>query len=494
MGLLGDQAWKLLDGSEAVDNPRVSQLREAAKHYSVPNTEGVLTFHSKTTARSPDATIDNVNVSTEEVKEGIQKELDALREYVKGRKFYVLDRSVAMSRRFSLKVKAMVSTKYPHLALMFALNYFPAQEDATAEVLTIDIPEWPRKRIYVDPEDRVNIILGTDYYGELKMSALRLAMNSARSNGNMLGVHAGSKLYHLRIDGELRDRGILIFGLSGTGKSTVAMASHDLQPPEKATVRQDDIVILDKNAYASGTEMNFYPKTDSAEEIPALRKAVRHPEAILENVAVRDGHLDFNDTQFCPNARAIGIREAMEVADGRVDLPRVDALLFLMRRVDYPVASRLVSPEQAVAYYMLGESIRTAAEAGGKGEPIRVIGFDPFIIEPKSRNGQILLEILKVNPKVQAFVLNTGHVGGSKIPPSLTLSAVLGIVTERIRWSYSEDLRVDVAGEIGGTRLSDYDPSRVFGGDYARRLESLRSERRAYLQRFPGFDAVADAV
>ncbi|MBI4258578.1 MAG: phosphoenolpyruvate carboxykinase [Thaumarchaeota archaeon] len=494
MGLLGEEAWKLLGQCREIDNPRVSLLQEAARQHSVPNNDGLLVFHSRITARSPDVTVDNVNAAGEDVRKRVREEVKALQEYIRGRDFYIVDRSVGSSQRLSLKVRAAVSAKHPHLALMFAHNYFPSQEDVEPNFLTIDIPEWPRKGIYVDPEDGVTLILGTDYYGELKMSALRLAMNAARNRGHMLGVHAGSKFYHVQIKGEQREKGVLIFGLSGTGKSTISMASHGLQPPEKTSVRQDDIVVLDMQGYASGTEMNLYPKTDTVNEIPALKAAVTHPQSVLENVAVKDGRVDFDDTKFCANGRAIGIRDAMEIADGGVDLPRVDALLFLTRRNDYPVASRLISPEQAVAYFMLGESVRTAAEAGKAGESLRVPGFDPFIIEPKSLNGVLLHKILKANPSIQAFVLNTGFVGDVKIPPSQTLPAVLGIVTDSVKWSHSEILKLDVAEEVSGSSLSKYDPSRTLGGEYAKHMVSLRQERRTYLQRFQGLEYLADTV
>ena len=73
---------------------------------------------------------------------------------------------------------------------------------------------------------------------------LRQAMYWIKRRGG-LGLHAGSKI--LRVtgpDGKLRDVGFLLFGLSGTGKTTLTLHDHGLKEPEKAIIKQDDVVLL----------------------------------------------------------------------------------------------------------------------------------------------------------------------------------------------------------------------------------------------------------
>lgn len=494
---LREIAEDICASKEVIDNPSIMSLREMSSHYSVKNNLDVLLFHTKERARSPHATIGNINVLNDNIKNKVIKEIEKVRNYVKNKKLIIVDRCVGISKKFSLKVKATVSASYPHLSLMFSLNYFQAPEDKDPEIITIDIPEWPKKAIIVDPEENVTFILGTDYYGELKMSALRLAMNYARENLGYLGVHAGSKLYRLNINGELEEKGILVFGLSGTGKSTVIMSNHGLVHPEGIVVRQDDIVILTPDSYAAGTEMNLYPKTDSVNSIPSLRRAVTSKDSILENVAVmEDGSVDFDDVTFCANGRAIAIRELIEGADSKVDVPKVDALFFLMRRVDFPTLGMLTSPEQIVAYFMLGESVRTAAEAGKVGEAVRVPGFDPFIVEPKWKNGKRLYEILIKNPHIKGFVVNTGYVGNKKVTPTVTLSLILKAIKGEIEWKFDEDSGFYVPERVDGIDIRSYDPREVFGSsDYSLKMRRLREERIEYLStRFPQLSFILDNI
>jgi len=77
------------------------------------------------------------------------------------------------------------------------------------------------------------MILGSDYYGESKMAGLRMAMHIMREERGGIGLHAGSKIYRVKnAQGQLTERGALIFGLSGTGKTTISVNSHNLVAPE----------------------------------------------------------------------------------------------------------------------------------------------------------------------------------------------------------------------------------------------------------------------
>lgn len=487
-----------LKNAEMIENPSKLFLREKALNYSIKNNLGVLLFHTKVTARIPEATIDDVNSVDEEKKKDVIRELQSVGEYVKSKRFYRIDRNIGTSTRSSLKATALVSESYPHLALMFQLNYFPTQEDRSPDIFTLDIPEWPKKAVYVDPYENINLILGSDYYGELKMSALRLAMNHARERKDSLGVHAGGKVFRVQINSKLESKGALMFGLSGTGKTTLTVSDHGIKEPESVVVKQDDIMILGKDGYASGTEMNLYPKTDSVNSLPELKKAVMHHDAILENVAVKNGVVDFDDTAFNSNGRAIAIRDFVQNVNESIDIPRVDFLFYITRRKDIPPAGRLVSREQAVAYFMLGESIMTSAGTMDKeliGRSLRVPGFDPFIIEPKWKSGKRLLEILEASPWIRAYIVNTGHVGERKIPPSLTKKLILAIVKDELEWRYDELLRYEVIDHQSLPELRDFDVRSVFGEEYTKMMQVLREERINFIKyNFPEMSHIAEAL
>ena len=65
------------------------------------------------------------------------------------------------------------------------------------------------------------------------MSLLRMGMEILRDKHQGLGLHAGSKHIFLKVKQKLRKFGMLIFGLSGTGKTTLICHDHELVSPEK---------------------------------------------------------------------------------------------------------------------------------------------------------------------------------------------------------------------------------------------------------------------
>lgn len=475
-----------------IEDPSTVKLREKAKSYSIPNSDGIMLFHTKIKARQPKANIIEGIDPEDRVLEGVERVETALNKY-KSRDFYVINRKIGTGG-ISFNIRAYIPIEFPHLALMTQLNFFHPEEDTDPDFITLTLPDADDLLVFVDYDDGANVLLGTDYYGEHKMSFLRLAMNYSRDFFNSIGLHASSKYYRLKTRDGFVEKGVLIFGLSGTGKSTLTMSDHGLKEPEEATVRQDDIVILRSDGHAYGTERNFYPKTDSLPHIPSLIPAVMNPLSVLENVTVKDGHIDFEDLTISPNARAIAIREYVRNAENRIDLDKVNILFFLTRNPLMPAALKTSSPEQAVAYFMLGESVRTSAEAG-KHEPVRVPGFDPFMLEPKWKTAMRLYEFLEKHRDVEVILLNTGYVGDVKVTPEETSLIILETVREEVKWKYDEHLRAYIPVSVPGIDIMRLDPYKIIGSTYGSKLEDLRKDRIIFLEStLPQLKFLADYI
>jgi phosphoenolpyruvate carboxykinase (ATP) len=74
----------------------------------------------------------------------------------------------------------------------------------------------------VDHTEWTTFVLGSDYYGEIKKAFLRMTMYRGKLAG-VLGLHAGSKrlLARSSVTQQVRPYGMLLFGLSGTGKTSL---------------------------------------------------------------------------------------------------------------------------------------------------------------------------------------------------------------------------------------------------------------------------------
>nr|WP_315990166.1 phosphoenolpyruvate carboxykinase [Desulforamulus aquiferis] len=325
---------------------------------------------------------------------------------------------------------------------------------------------------------------------------MRKAMFDIKQRGG-LGFHAGSKVLRVtNSQDELVDVGFIMFGLSGTGKTTLTMHDHELIEPEKVMIRQDDVVLMNIKGYCFGTENGFYIKTEGLDESQhVLYNAAISPQAIFENVKVMDdGTIDFDNVELTSNGRGVILRSEVIGTDDKIDLEKANKIIFITRRNDIipPVAK--LTPEQAAAYFMLGESIETSAGDPTKaGQSKREVGTNPFIMGPEAEEGNRLLVILKANPDMECYILNTGAVGakpeqaGKKVTIKISTEIMKHIAKGTIKWEKDSDWGYDIPVEIPGLNIKEYLPKGYYEPQsYNELVQRLREERRNWLAKYSG--------
>ena len=417
-------------------------------------------------------------------------------EYLKTKEMIQLDRVMCHTPGFKRNCRVYVTADYPRIPLMWGNTLFPS-EGGEPDFIVITVPEWPEKKVLVFPESGLTLILGSDYKGENKKAMLRQVMYWAKGEGN-LGLHAASKIIRVFRDGKLQDFGFLLFGLSGTGKTALSCHSHWLRPPEWVVIRQDDVVILRCDGSAIGTEESFYLKTDGLEPAsqPLLYAAAISPRAILENVCVdpATGRVDFFDTTLTSNGRAMVKRRDIAFTDDQIDLEKVDFVIFITRRSDILPPVMRLSPEWAVAAFMLGESVETSAgDPAEAGKLRRVVGTNPFLIGSEDEEGNCFLSILRNNPGIQCFILNTGMVGGvergQKITVKDSVKILEMIARDKIVWEKDEFWGYEVPVQIPGIDLNRFDLDNYYSKEQIQEIsEDLKQERLEWLSQFKRLD------
>lgn len=416
-----------------------------------------------------------------------------------------LDKTMCMDERFKKACRLYVDAKFARLPLMWGSTLFPT-EGKEPDFLTVDLPDWPERKVFVFPDRGITIALGTDYKGEIKKSMLRQIMYTVKQRG-CLGLHAGSKVVRVKKNGEggderrLTDVGFLFFGLSGTGKTSLSCHHHWLRWPEGVTIRQDDVVILEPNGHVAGTEACYYIKTEGLkpDDQPLLYAAAISPRAILENVHVQgeDNTVDFDDASMTSNGRAMVNRHDIAFTDESIDLEHVHNIVFITRHYHIVPPVMKLSPEWGAAAFMLGESIETSAGDPSKaGQSKRVVGTNPFIVGSEADEGNIFLDILRKNPGIQCYLLNTGWVGGEhrgvKISVKDSARIIEMIARGTIAWQPDEFWGYEVPEEVPGLDMDRfalenfYDPAEI-----DRAARELRDERREWLA---GFDALDSSI
>jgi phosphoenolpyruvate carboxykinase (ATP) len=371
------------------------------------------------------------------------------------------------------------------------------EEDALTVVYTAGCPApgYPDDRLVtIDLETETTRVFNIDYFGESKMGGLRMWMDWAYGQG-ALAMHAGAKV----IPTAGADKVGLIVGLSGTGKTTTTFTRQNNSLPV-----QDDIVALVPGGDVYSTENGCFAKTyglDPRYE-PTIHGALTKPSGWLENVAVdAEGRVDFFDDSYTANGRGTFALAEIEHFDPR-KLGKADFLLILNRNETIvPAVAKMASKEQAVAYFMLGETKGTSAGGAAEaGRSLRVPGTNPFFLQHDHQQGNRLLELLaSMDHDFGVYVLSTGRVGGPEgdegskkvqIPHS---SAIVKAIAEgTITWERDPDFGYLVATAVPGLddpellRPREHYARRGLSGDYDRLVADLKEDRRRYMAQHEG--------
>ncbi|MFC1902607.1 phosphoenolpyruvate carboxykinase [Chloroflexota bacterium] len=484
---------KTFQPKKIIDNPSDETLRGWALNNGGTITEfGNLAVVTKVRNRIAKLTEVRMDEPEPEDVELIHKVLD----YLKGKEMIKLDRTMCMTPSFKRSCRLYVTSEYARLPLMWGNTLFPP-EGKEPDFISLAVPEWEEKKTIVFPEMGLTVSLGSDYKGEQKKAMLRQVMYWAKKQGN-LGLHAASKILRVSHGNQLKNYGFLLFGLSGTGKTSLSCHSHWLSFPERVIIRQDDVVILKRDGSAIGTEESFYLKTEGLEPTsqPLLYAAALSPRAILENVHVEPetGKVDFFDATLTSNGRAMIKRGDISFTDSQIDLEKVNFMVFITRRYDISPPVVRLSPEWAAAAFMLGESIETSAgDPTEAGKALRVVGTNPFIVGSHTDEGNMFLNILRENPDIRCFILNTGHVGsmdrGQKITVRDSVKILEMIARDEIKWQWDDFWGYEVPSEIDGIELDRFDPKNYYSEEQIEKLSNdLKRERLAWLSQFPSLN------
>lgn len=520
-----------LKGAQNVTHSRDWALRRSAEQCASYTKYGNVAVHSTVKNRSAKVTVyvgsdavsqKKLNPQQTEIMNNLPKTLAALEEYVKRAPMVLVNRTMGNNDEFSPNCNIFVSiqrSEMIRLAYMTWATLFPVRPDGEPKQYIVYVPEWQEgeRQILVFPEICTTIVLGTDYYGESKKGFLRMAMWNAKQKG-MLGLHAGSKILKAKgPDGRIRRYGMLIFGMSGTGKTTHTCHTHGLNDKDEGIeILQDDVVFLKKDGSAYGSERGFYLKTEGLDAVtqPIIYNAATSRDAIFENVMIDyEGNIYFDDDTLTSNGRGIMMRDDLgPYISKSINLPPVtdmDGLIiaFITRRhTVVPLAARL-TPEQAAATFMLGESIETSAgDPKRAGESIREVGTNPFIIGDKSYEGNWFYDFVKRHEgRVWCYQLNTGGIGeiienqpnGTKVFKRKVqrieipeMSAIIrGIVRGTITWSKDKYWNLEVPAFVDGMDLSKYHVEKFYDmNSIVSQVSDLRCERINYAEKFNTLD------
>lgn len=510
-----------------VQMPTAEQLRRLSEGYGNLTEFGNYNFCSAVRNRSAGLT---VYIGNEKVRQkGLTREqqeilkkwpktMKLVARYFQKAPLYYIPLTMGHNDTFNPHCNLIISryrADYVRLAYMVYKTLFERSDRPGPEIYLVDLPEWQEKdrQILVFPEEHLTIVLGSDYYGEIKKGFLRMGMYLAKEH-NMLGLHAGAKMIWARGgDGRIKKLGMIIFGLTATGKTTHSCHHHGLlEPGEKVRIVQDDVIFLKKSGETFGTERGFYIKTEglNPDVHPLLYKAATSKNAILENVMVDyTGKVYFDDDVLTGNGRGIiQFDDLGEWRNEEINLPPIrdlDKLIiaFITRRnTVLPIVTKL-NKAQAAGAFMLGESVESSGgDPRRAGESIRVVGMNPFIVGDDADEGNWFYDFLEENENsVECYQLNTGGVGelavtesdgtkrivrkATRVEIHEMASIIRNICRGTIKWRKEAYFNTLVPEEVEGVDMKRFELRNYYSEEEIFALvENLKRERREYLLRF----------
>jgi phosphoenolpyruvate carboxykinase (ATP) len=494
-------------------NPSHDRLRELTleRMPRVTLTEfGNLNYQAQVTSRLSNSTffVSDHEIHKNRISRAEAAEWARLQdEHIESQEMLLIEGRVGPDTSFSTPSRLMIEAGQANIAGMQSQLFFPPEPGGAPQFTVIYTPSLPApgkpddRLIIVDLENWVTRVLGSDYFGESKMGSLRMWARLAHDQGG-LALHAGLKTYPAESTRSGEEESMLIIGLSGTGKTTTTFRQQAGSLPV-----QDDFVALFEGGVIHTTENGCFAKTfglDPDDE-PTIYGGTTKPDAWLENVSVTpDGKVDFFDTDYTANGRSTFPLANIRHRDPG-DVPPARYLLMLNRSDHIIPAVARLRGHQIPAFFMLGETKGTSAGGAAEaGKSLRVPGTNPFFFDDDALQGNRLVELLATMPDLEAFVLNTGRIGGEdegskKVRIQDSSAIVQGIVEGTISWETDRDFGYEVASSVPG--VDDHEllqPARLYtrqgrDRDYEEMAARLEKERAEYLAAYEMLDPVIAA-
>lgn len=356
------------------------------------------------------------------------------------RKYYKTTAYVGLEENFMVKAHLALPEEEVNNLYSWLLNFQWASEEFNqrynnsvkfedeVDIMIYSDPSWthpnhPNGLCYFDPAANVAIILGLQYFGELKKGTLTMAWTIAHRHG-YVSCHGGQKEFILP------DKKYVaaFFGLSGTGKSTLTHAKHEDKYEIK--VLHDDAFVVSLEDHSSiALEPAYFDKT---QDYP-LGHREQDYFVTVQNVGVtldENGHkVMVTEDIRNGNGRTVKSRYSTPNRVDKFNAP-VNAVFWLMKDDCLPPVLRIEKPELAAIFGLTLTTKRSTAENVVAGTNLNALVIEPFAnpfrVYPLREDCDAFETLFQGD--VACYILNTGFFMDKKVTPATTLSIIETLV------------------------------------------------------------------
>ncbi|HLG60734.1 MAG TPA: phosphoenolpyruvate carboxykinase (ATP) [Ktedonosporobacter sp.] len=338
----------------------------------------------------------------------------SLADYLQGRDVYVLDAAAGADPRYRMPIQVITEMAWHNL---FARQLFlrANEGDLSSErpgFTILCVPNFhtnPRTHgtrsetaIILDFEERLVLIAGTRYAGEMKKSIFTV-LNFILPEEGVLSMHCSANV------GPANDVA-LFFGLSGTGKTSLSA------DPERRLIGDDEHGWGDNGVF--NFEGGCYAKCINLSQKyePQIWNAVRFG-AVYENVVLDEKTRvpDYSDDSITENTRAAYPVDYIDnvVESGMAGHPKAIIFLSADSFGVLPPISKLTT-EQAMYYFLSGYTSKLAGTEAGVTTPQATFSscFGAAFLPLRPGEYANLLRERIEKHNVRCYLINTGWTGG----------------------------------------------------------------------------------
>ncbi|ONI38765.1 phosphoenolpyruvate carboxykinase [Candidatus Epulonipiscium fishelsonii] len=390
------------------------------------------------------------------------------------KKFYHAQVIVGLDKDFSVKANLCIPAPHENIMYSWLLNFQAISEmvakmyaesktlENEGDIYIFSDPDWshpdhPMGLSFVDPKHNCAAILGMRYFGEHKKGTLTIAWGIANRHG-YASCHGGQKRYNLP-GGKSFVAGV--FGLSGSGKSTITHARHN--DKYDITVLHDDaFVISTEDSSSVALEPAYFDKT---QDYPLTFEDNKFLLTMQNNGATMDADGNIVPvTEDIRNGNGRAVKSILWSPNriNKFDEP-VNAIFWLMKDPTIPPVVKLSGAELAS---VMGATLATKRSTAERLAP----GVDPnaLVVEPYANPFRTYpladdynkFKTLVAERNVDCYILNTGDFMGKKVTPAVTLGVLEAIVEGNANfkpWGPFSDIEImEIDGYVPNLKDDDY--------------------------------------
>ena len=413
-------------------------------------------------------------------------------------RIYCVDAFAGWEPSTQIKVRVICARPY-HALFMHNMLIRPTEEQLSSfgepDLVIYNAGGFPANRyttgmtsrtsVDLSLERREVVLLGTEYAGEMK-KAVFTYMNYLLPMRGMLSMHCSATC------DKNTGRSSVLFGLSGTGKTTLSA------DPKRALIGDDEHGWSDTGIF--NIEGGCYAKAVylTRESEPEIFDALRFG-TVLENVVYDKAyhHVDFNNTSITQNTRGAYPIEHMRNARIPCVATHPSDVIFLTCDAFgvIPPVSRLTR-EQAMYYFISGYTAKVAGTEMGVTEPEATFSpcfGGPFLVCHPSEYARLLAEKVSRHGS-SVWLVNTGWSGGaygvgSRMPLRFTRAIIDAIHSGELRdapVAHDPVLNLDVVTQCSGVPAEMLQPRLAWRSeaDFVEAARKLSDRFRANFEKY----------